>query len=540
MSKEKRSFDEQNGNHSANSKKGDSQRYSGRGRNAKRPAKQIINKGKERFAGAGKGDKSKYAGKKKTDNTPQGRKNFAVKSERSTGKAALQGEKLDYRLEIALQTLIDVEKNGKYMNLAFKNNPKLDALDKRDRAYVMRILYGVVEKSITLEWLLKKVLKEKRVKPWLLAILKIGVYQIYYMRIEDEEAIQGACELCGKYVAPELKDFVSAVLTKLSERKGEYSPEYFKFATTQERLSVTHSFPEWIIEMWLKDYGVEIANQLLKGSDKRKINLRVCRQAQAEAVTAELEQQGILCQQGVLPNTIALTDTVDVERLECYRQGLVTVQGIGSMLTVHVMQVERDSSVLDACAAPGGKSFYICEKTTNSVKSWDIHEHRVELIRKGANRLKLENIEPECRDSSVYDAQFDEKFDRILLDVPCSGLGMVNSKPDIKNRIQPEEIQELAEIQARLLDTCSRYLKPGGLLTYSTCTVSRKENEDNVRRFLEKHPNFEAVEIDHIIPDILNYSVNENTVMLLPSQYNADAFFMAVMRKKESNNEGGV
>ena len=539
MSKEKRSSEEPNGNHSANSKKGDSQRYSGRGRNAKRPAKQIINKGKERFAGAGKGDKSKYAGKK-TDNTPQGRKNFAVKSERSTGKAALQGEKLDYRLEIALQTLIDVEKNGKYMNLAFKNNPKLDALDKRDRAYVMRILYGVVEKSITLEWLLKKVLKEKRVKPWLLAILKIGVYQIYYMRIEDEEAIQGACELCGKYVAPELKDFVSAVLTKLSERKGEYSPEYFKFATTQERLSVTHSFPEWIIEMWLKDYGVEIANQLLKGSDKRKINLRVCQQAQTEAVAAELEQQGILCQQGVLPNTIALTDTVDVERLECYRQGLVTVQGIGSMMTVHVMQVERDSSVLDACAAPGGKSFYICEKTTNSVKSWDIHEHRVELIRKGANRLKLENIEPECRDSSVYDVQFDEKFDRILLDVPCSGLGMVNSKPDIKNRIQPEEIQELAEIQARLLDTCSRYLKPGGLLTYSTCTVSRKENEDNVRRFLEKNPNFEMVEIDHIIPDILNYSVNENTVMLLPSQYNADAFFMAVMRKKESNNEGGV
>ena len=212
-------------------------------------------------------------------------------------------------MEIALQTLIDVEKNGKYMNLAFKNNPKLDALDKRDRAYVMRILYGVVEKSITLEWLLKKVLKEKRVKPWLLAILKIGVYQIYYMRIEDEEAIQGACELCGKYVAPELKDFVSAVLTKLSERKGEYSPEYFKFATTQERLSVTHSFPEWIIEMWLKDYGVEIANQLLEGCDKRKINLRVCRQAQAEAVAAELEQQGILCQQGVLPNTIAVSYT---------------------------------------------------------------------------------------------------------------------------------------------------------------------------------------------------------------------------------------
>ena len=162
------------------------------------------------------------------------------------------------------------------------------------------------------------------------------------------------------------------------------------------------------------------------------------------------------------------------------------------------------------------------------------------MIRKGANRLKLENIEPECRDSSVYDPQFDEKFDRILLDVPCSGLGMVNSKPDIKNRIQPEEIQELAEIQARLLDTCSRYLKPGGLLTYSTCTVSRRENEDNVRRFLEKNPNFETVEIDHIIPDILHHSVNENTVLILPSQYNADAFFMAVMRKKESNNEGGV
>ena len=447
-------------------------------------------------------------------------------------KAPQEKPVLDSRLEIALHILIDIEKNGKYINLAFKNEPQIDRLEKKDRAYIMRILYGVVEKGITLEWLLQKVLKDKRVKPWLLAILKMGTYQIYYMRIEDEDAIRYAAELCKKYVSPELEKFVAAVLTRLSKNKDEYNPEYYKFATTQERLSVLYSYPEWIIRMWMEEYGIETANALLKEQERRSINLRLCTEDKA-AIRQSLEQQGVLCQDGVFSNTLSVTDTVNVEQLDCYRDGLVTVQGIGSMLTVQAMQIRKNSYVLDACAAPGGKSFYICEKTKNQVKSWDIHEHRVELIRKGAERLKLQNIEPECRDSSVPCPELENSFDRVLLDVPCSGLGMIHSKPDIKNRIQESEIEELAKVQAGILETCSAYVKPGGLLTYSTCTVSKRENEGNVRAFLQRHPESELAEIRKEIPEMLNYVVNEETVMILPSQFNVDAFFIAVMRKKD-------
>lgn len=442
-----------------------------------------------------------------------------------------QAALLDTRIEIALQALIDVEKNGKYINLAFKNNEKLNKLDKKDRAYVMRILYGVTEKSYTVNWLLQKVLKEKRVKPWLNAILKIGVYQIYYMRIDDKDAIAQASELCRKYVSDELCGFVTAVLNKLSESKDEYDPELYRFKNTSERLAVIYSYPEWLIDMWLSDYGTDTVNALLSTELQRAINLRVSAKASKNDVFAELDEAGIKYSDGILYNTISVSDTVNVEALNAYQNGLVTVQGIGSMLTVDVLDVKKNSIVLDACAAPGGKTFYIAEKTTAQTESCDLHEHRVELIKKGAQRLLLENIHAVCRDMTEFDEGYVEAFDRVLIDAPCSGLGMINSKPDIKNNATAEELTELAKIQSQLLDTCSKYVKVGGLLVYSTCTVSKQENEMNIKKFISEHSDFELVDIDTKIPDMLNYITDEKTVTILPSKYNADAFFIAALRR---------
>lgn len=442
-----------------------------------------------------------------------------------------QGDVLDTRIEIALQALIDVEKNGKYINLAFKNNEKLNKLDKKDRAYVMRILYGVTEKSYTVNWLLQKVLKEKRVKPWLNAILKIGVYQIYYMRIDDKDAIVQATELCRKYVSDELCGFVTAVLNKLSESKDEYDPELYRFKNTTERLAVIYSYPEWLIDMWISDYGTDTVNTLLSSELQRSINLRVSSKASKDDIFAELDEANIKYSDGILYNTISVSDTVNIEALNAYRNGLVTAQGIGSMLTVDVLDVKKNSRVLDACAAPGGKTFYIAEKTSVETESCDLHEHRVELIKKGVQRLSLENVHAVCRDMTEFDEGYVEAFDRVLVDAPCSGLGMINSKPDIKNNATAEELSELAKIQAQLLDTCSKYVKVGGLLVYSTCTVSKQENELNIKRFISEHKDFELIDIDAKIPDMLNYISDEKTVTILPSKYNADAFFIAALRR---------
>ncbi len=438
---------------------------------------------------------------------------------------------LDNRIEIALQALIDVEKNGKYINLAFKNNDKLDRLEKKDRAYVMRILYGVTEKSFTVDWLLSKVLSEKRIKPWLNAILRIGTYQIYYMRIEDKDAIAQASEACKKYVSPELCGFVTAVLSKLSENKSEYDPETYIFKSTAERLSVIYSYPQWLIEMWMKDYDEDTLYSLLNGAESRSINLRISKRAQRAALMQAFDEAEIKYSDGILYNTISINDTVNVETLDAYKEGIITPQGVGSMLTVDALSVSRDSTVLDACAAPGGKTFYIAEKTTMDVESCDIHEHRVELIRKGAQRLHLENVNAVCRDSSVSVPEYIGKFDRVLLDVPCSGLGMVNSKPDIKNNANIEEIEALSAVQATILETCSEYVKEGGILVYSTCTVTKAENNKNIAEFLKKHSEFELIDIDKTIPDVLNYITEDKTVLLLPSKYNSDAFFIAALRR---------
>ena len=448
-------------------------------------------------------------------------------------KTAVEKESniLDNRIEIALQALIDVEKNGKYINLAFKHNDKLDKLEKKDRAYVMRILYGVTEKSYTIDWLLQKVLKEKRIKPWLKAILKIGVYQIYYMRIEDKDAIIQARELCKKYVSDEVCGFVEAVLNKLSESKDEYSPELYRFKNTSERLAVVYSYPQWLIDMWTADYGAETVSALVENEYPRAINLRVSSGTSRSDITAQLDAAKIKCSDGILYNTISVSDTVNIESLDCYRNGHVTAQGIGSMLTVDILDVKRNSSVLDACAAPGGKTFYIAEKTTANVESCDIHEHRVELIKKGIERLSLENVNAVCRDMCVPVPEYDKAFDRVLIDAPCSGLGMINSKPDIKNNTAPEELQALSEIQSKLLETCSSYVKPGGLLVYSTCTVSKQENESNIKRFICEHNEFELIDIDSKIPDSLNYIIDDKTITILPSKYNPDAFFISAMRR---------
>lgn len=441
--------------------------------------------------------------------------------------------RLDNRIEIALQTLIDVEKNGKYINLAFKNNDKLDRLEKKDRAYVMRILYGVTEKNYTLNWLLMRVLKDKRIKPWLNAILKIGTYQIFFMRIEDSEAIDQARLLCEKYVSPELCGFVTAVLSKLSENKAEYDPETYVFSSTTQRLSVTYSFPEWLIEEWMRDYGHETTMALLKSDTaERSINLRVSAGNSCDAVKEELIGCNINCEYGLLLDTVSVSDTVNIEALELYRQGKITAQGIGSMLTVNVLDVKRDNEVLDACAAPGGKTFYIAQKTKNNVVSCDIHEHRVELINKGLERLGLTNVETVCRDMTEYVEEYSNRFDRVLIDAPCSGYGMINSKPDIKNNAVEGESIQLSEIQLSIMNNCADYVKAGGVLVYSTCTVSKAENEANVKRFINDHPEFELIDASSYIPEVLNYIVEDGMVLLLPSRHNADAFFISAMRKK--------
>ena len=485
-------------------------------------------------------EKKSFGGERKSFNRDGG--SFKRNDSKSAGYKSQRPERpqrnsssprLDNRIEIALQTLIDVEKNGKYINLAFKSNDKLDRLEKKDRAYVMRILYGVTEKNYTLNWLLMRVLKDKRIKPWLNAILKIGTYQIFFMRIEDNEAIDQARLLCEKYVSPELCGFVTAVLSKLSENKAEYDPETYVFSSTTQRLSVTYSFPEWLIEEWMRDYGHETTMALLKSDTaERSINLRVSAGNSCDAVKDELIGCNINCEYGLLLDTISVSDTVNIEALELYRDGKITAQGIGSMLTVNVLDVKRDSEVLDACAAPGGKTFYIAEKTKNNVVSCDIHEHRVELINKGIERLGLTNVQTVCKDMTEYVDEYSNRFDRVLIDAPCSGYGMVNSKPDIKNNAVEGESNELSDIQLSIMNNCADYVKAGGVLVYSTCTVSRAENEANVKRFINEHPEFELIDISSYIPEVLNCIVEDGMVLLLPSRHNADAFFISAMRKK--------
>ena len=429
--------------------------------------------------------------------------------------------------ETALNVLIACRKEGGWSNGVLKAYTTRDRLDRREAALAAHLCYGVLQNRLKLDFYLQQLLsgKVKDLHPAVRDILHLGLYQMRMMdKIPESAAVNASVALTKKYCkkvrsAPAL---VNAVLRRATTEKLDEPKSYVE----------KYSHPQALVDM-LKDYvGKERLEAMLRANNEiAPMTVQVNNlNTTAAALTAALEQEGVTVQpHSWLENCLVLSGTGSLESLQSFRDGWFYVQDPAAKLSVLCAQIPMDSRVLDCCAAPGGKSFAaaVAMGGTGSVISCDIHEHKIPLLQKGAQRLGIENLTALCHDGAVYNPRWDSAMDVVIADVPCSGYGIIRKKPDIRYK-DPASMKDLPQLQLQILSNQSRYVKPGGVLLYSTCTLVRAENEGVVEQFLEKHKEFTLEKLP--LPAV--FQKNESGMLaLVPGEYDTDGFFIARLRK---------
>lgn len=431
--------------------------------------------------------------------------------------------------QIAFDILIKMHRSEAYSNIELDSALKSSGLDKRDSALVSNLVYGVSERLITLDYNIERHLtgKLKKLNPQVLIILRLGAYQILFAdKIPDSAAVNESVKLAKNNGCAFASGLCNAVLRKIS-KDGLMLPDD---KNTAEYLSVKYSFPKWLCLMWQEAYGEENAEGIMRtASEKPPIYIRV----NSLKTTAE-QLLDIFKSEGVeafpveeYPWTLKISDTGDIEALGSYKAGLFHVQDLASQLCAKALDAKEGMTVFDVCSAPGGKAFTVAELMNNKgiIKAFDIHEHRVKLINSGAERLGISVIEGRIGDAEKYDPA-NGFADRVLCDVPCSGLGIVRRKPEIryKDKIL---IDKLPLLQYRILENASNYVKPAGRLIYSTCTLNPKENEDVCQKFLDNHKEFRSVS-----PLESDFYRNDRIgITLMPHLHGTDGFFIAAFER---------
>lgn len=444
----------------------------------------------------------------------------------------------DSKRETALQILKEVNHDKKYSNISLKANLKNNSYDKRDAAFVTQLVYGTLEKQITLDWVMRKFATIKRINPWVENILRMGAYQILYMdRVPDSAACNESVKLCKKHGLASLSGFVNGVLRNISRNKKSISyPD--KAHDPISYLSLTYSYPLWLVEKWVNKYGISSTESILASPEENewttiRINLM---KTTKQDFCDKLTNLNIPFKDGLyFEEALRIQNIESIDENLLFKQGLFTIQSESSMLVSRIIDPQYGETILDACSAPGGKAVYMAEimKNTGTILAWDIHPHRVNLIHLNAERMGVENIKPMTHNAQEFLPELKHNFDKVLIDAPCSGLGVVHKKPDIKLNLQPEQLSILQKVQWNILTTCSQYVKPGGTLVYSTCTINHDENENMIMRFLENHSDYTMDILSVHMPSPLRGLItNEGMIQLIPSRDGTEGFFISKLRRK--------
>lgn len=417
--------------------------------------------------------------------------------------------------KIALKALCDVRVGGAYSNITLNKYFSENDLSSADKSLATALFYGVLDRTITLDFVLSRYIKTplKKVQPEALENLRIALYQIMFMdKIPDSAAVNEAVKLIKNSKQKHLSGFVNGVLRNIL-REEIVLPDDADVSS----LSVRYSCPEWIVESFISDYGRENAIGLLKASlQAPPTTLRVNTvKTNTENLISILSQENITATHSNLENSLEIVGGIDVTKSHSYHNGLFYVQDIASQTVVSIVCPKKEERVLDICAAPGGKSFTVAQYMENSgeIVACDLYEKRVELIVKGASRLGIKNIKCMQNDATVYNDKLG-KYDVILCDVPCSGLGVIRRKPEIKYK-DISEYNDITLIQSEILENAVLYLNENGRILYSTCTLRKCENEGVIQRFLDKYPQYE-----------LKY---QHTFM--PHIDGSDGFYCALLQK---------
>ncbi len=458
----------------------------------------------------------------------------------------------------ALDILLEIFEKDTLSHLALRrglqNHPEYD---KQQRAFLTRLVEGTVERRLELDYIIGQYssVPMKKMKPIIRNILRMGVYQLLYMdAVPDSAVCNEAVKLANKRGFAGLKGFVNGLLRKVASQKKEIS---YPSVDTVEELSVRYSMPQWLVDTWCRAYGREQTVKMLQAVLKeRPLIVHHNRSAaDAETVKKDLAARNVAVQSHPYHADAWVLEGVDrLETLEAFVKGWIQPQDISSQLTsdlaVQAMkklwqdrkdgewQADEPLYILDVCGAPGGKSLYIADAAKDLsipavITSRDLTEDKTAMIEENRHRLHLDNMQVQVHDALIFDPAWEGRADLVVADLPCSGLGIMGRKNDIKYRMTSETQAELANLQRQILSVIWRYVRPGGYLLYSTCTINPAENDDNFRWIQENFP-FRPVDITHWLPEALRTeSVVGGSLQLLPGVHDSDGFFLTVLQREK-------
>ena len=432
--------------------------------------------------------------------------------------------------QTAFSILLKIEKDKAYSNIALDSAVKGCSLDSTDCAFISRLVYGVTERKITLDYIISQFLNQplKKLKTEVLVILRIGTYEILFMdKIPVSASVNESVLLTKNNKCQFATGLVNAVLRKVSVEKENV----FNSLSGEEKLSILYSAPIDLVRFLKHHYNEQNAEEILKSAlNKKEITIRVNTLKTTENELIEvLKKENISTEITSLKNALIINTKGAVYELDAYKKGLFYVEDISSQICVKELGLKENYKLIDVCSAPGGKSFTASQymNNTGEIYSCDIHAHRVELIKTGAERLGIKNIIPTVNDATVFNEKF-KNADCVLCDVPCSGLGIIGKKPEIKYK-SLDDIKELIPIQKEILSIASKYVKSGGTLIYSTCSINPNENRKVCDWFLKENEDFYSVKVS---PETERCIDEGDYLTLLPHINNCDGFFIAKFIKK--------
>lgn len=441
--------------------------------------------------------------------------------------------------EIVLEVLLEITEHGMYSHIVLRDVlNKYQYLEKKERSFITRVTEGTLEHMMEIDYILDQFskVKVKKMKPVIRNIMRSAVYQMKYM---DSVPVSAACNEAVKLAVRKgfgsLRGFVNGVLRNVARNLDqiEYPTEPLK------RLSIQYSMPEWILNLWLKAYDSDIVEQMLQAFQREtpltiRCNLRMVTPKQLKE---HLEAEGVTVKvHPYLEYAFHISGFDYLGDLESFQNGEFSVQDISSMLVSELAAPKEGDYVIDVCAAPGGKSLHMAEKLNGSghVEARDLTEYKVSLIQENIERTGLSNVEAVQQDALIFDEASVGKADIVLADLPCSGLGVLAKKTDLKYKATKEGADSLAKLQREMLKNVQAYVKDEGKLVYSTCTINPAENMDNVHWFLNQYPEFELIDIHGSLCEELQKDVKENgCIQLLPGVHQSDGFFLACMKKRK-------
>ena len=433
--------------------------------------------------------------------------------------------------ELALKILNEIDNEGAYSTLSVKK--ALDDNDRKDAGFIRELVYGVLKNQRLIDEIIieSSSIRMKKIHPMILLILRIGIYQIIFMdTIPESAAVDEAVKLAKKYGHKGTIGFVNGILRGIASRKTFFMNEDYK--SGDHDLGIKFSHPDYMVRLWIEQYGLDFTRDLLKSNNKvppftiRTNTLKVS----TKDLMHRLESYGFETVKGsIARDSIIVTNPKAMTNLPEFKEGLFTIQDEASMIVTEVINPTAGSFVIDVCSAPGGKSTHIAQWTgdNGAVIARDIYPHKLILVDGLAKRLGIKTIKTELWDALKIDDGLLNKADYCLVDAPCSGLGLIRRKPDIKWTRSRDDIRELSLIQSRILTAASGYVKPGGTLVYSTCTINKEENIDIIRKFLFANKDFELQPIVLSTGKVISKSQSEGFLELYPSIHGTDGFFIA-------------